>query len=159
MAIWTEKEVNDLKNNTSDGVTVAKVESIIGSRKPTAIIKKAQQLNYGVKTIDGVQCFYYGIKNRNRRTKAEIDEDLSSEKTTILGESRVAVTTQESIVEQTTKNVSDIVANKATDTTKSEFLSIYDVITSLFSNSTYSSLQSITITLTNASMTLTKDPL
>ena len=157
---YTAEELDTMELTLYDGMPVDELHSLLFPRKKTAIAKKAQDFNYGTKTIDGVQCFYYGIKNRNRRTKAEIGE-VSSERTTIVGEARVTAITQEpTTLERTNQNISDdIVANKATDTTKNELLSIYDDITSLFGNTKYSSLQSVTVALTHTTITLTKDPL
>ena len=149
MAIWSPEELNGLKNNIVDGVTVAEMESIIESRTATAIIKKAQQLNYGVKTIDGIQYFYSGLKSRTRRTKAEIGE-VSSEKITIIGESRVAGTTQESISERTTENVSDGIIADSSERNRGETLKLIDEeMSQLFSNIKFDCIESITICFKN----------
>ena len=157
---YTAEELDTMELTLYDGMPVDELHSLLFPRKKTAIVKKAQGFNFGVATADGVQKFYYDIKNRSRRTKAEIGE-VSSERTTIVGEARVTAITQEpTTLERANQNISDdIIANKFTDTAKNELLSIYDDITSLFGNTKYSSLQSVTVALTNASMTLTKDPL
>ena len=146
---YTSKELNIMKSTLYDGMPVDELHSLLFPRKKTAIVKKVQYFGYGVKTIDGIQYFYSGLKSRTRRTKAEIGE-VSSEKVTIIGESRVAGTTQESISERTTENVSDGIIADSSERNRGETLKLIDEeMSQLFSNIKFDCIESITICFKN----------
>ncbi len=155
---YTSKELNIMKSTLYDGMPVDELHSLLFPRKKTAIVKKVQYFGYGVKTIDGIQYFYSGLKSRTRRTKAEIGE-VSSEKVRSAGKNKNATNiSAPTKSERTNQNISDdIVTNNSTDITKNEFISIYDEITSLFSNSKFHTLQSISIATSSETITVVKN--
>ena len=159
MARWTAEEHNTLLSLLEDGVLIQTLCDAIPNKTEGAIVTRARNkklgLDYRTSRKDGK--LYEGVKRR-QKTKADIGE-VSSERTTIVGEVRVTAITQEPTKsERTNQNISDdIVTNNSTDITKNEFISIYDEITSLFSNSKFHTLQSISIATSSETITVVKN--
>jgi hypothetical protein len=76
-AQWTDNELNTLAQNLADGLPAQRMENLIPDRSLTAIIKRAQDFDYGIKTSkeDGIIRFYADIKSRVRYASASTGTD------------------------------------------------------------------------------------
>ncbi len=72
---WTYEERKILQDNIVDGVEIQTLEQLLPDRSYWAIVRQAQNLDFGVKTIDGVKVFVGGkgtrISNRNTESTTE----------------------------------------------------------------------------------------
>ena len=159
MPRWTADEHNTLLSLLEDGVSIQTLCDSIPGHSDGGIVTRARNkklgLDFRTSRVDGK--LYKGV---NRRTKVEIIDEALSEKVTIIDEATATNSSTPTTSERTKQNASDdIVAKKDTGVAKTELSSIYDDVTSLFSNSNYSLLQSITVAFSNVTMTITKDSL
>ena len=127
---WGQIEKELLSDTVVDGITLAELEHLLPDRSPGAISKKALSLGFSTKSIDGIKFLKVGIRRRNRRVQDEVTQ-------TIVGEPRVATTTQEptSTLECTNTDISSvIVACNAESTVKTGLEAYTEAIEMLISN-------------------------
>ena len=72
---WTEAELERMSTLLSYGADFPQIKQFYALRSSGAIIKKAYRLGYRCETNgDNIIEFKYGVKSRNRRTKANLIE-------------------------------------------------------------------------------------
>jgi len=145
MAHWNAEEQKTMKSNIHDGMQVIDLVKLFPARTAAAVIRQVQKFNFGIKTVNGDMFFYENKRTRNRKKRNE--------------EARTAVTVQEpkSISKQTTRYAFGKIipdSNECSHGTTLKF--IYDDINKLLSSTKYSHIESVTVTLENIAITVSK---
>ena len=158
---WTEAEHTALISTVGDSVpmnTVFKAVQAVaeaGSIPKTlgAIRTRARDrklgLDYSGSMIDGR--FHKGVRRRHHENIVETNEE---EAITIVGEPRVATTTQVPTTLETINTESD--ESIAQNGNRDSLIAIYDDISALLEHKNYTSVKSITINTNTAVLTLLK---
>ena len=126
------------------------------NRSNQAIHRQVNRNNYGINTISGVKRLYDGKRTRNRKKKKN---DNASEEATkkIVGDTRSTINiSTPTTSEQTTQNVTDvIVADSTNNANKDMFINLYSDIGKLLNSKQYT-LKSITVSLENTVLTVSR---
>lgn len=104
---WSDAELNILQVNLDYGAGLQAIKPLLPDRSFNAILRQAQNFDFGVKTEDGKKKFVRGKGSRVSKT------DLNVNITTIVGKPRIATTIQEPTIslESKTHYSNDIVSN------------------------------------------------
>jgi len=160
-ARWGAEELKTLKLLLAEGVELNLLKQHLSNRSHDALHRQAQKYGYGVKTVDGVRVLYYGKKTRNRKKKAD-DTSASNETTNKIVGAKKATTNSiaPTTSERTNQNISDvIVADNVQNINRDALKHIYDDISTLLSSEHYQQIASITVTLENTVLTVTRGKL
>jgi len=151
---WSAEEQETLKSLLADGVEINLLKKHLPNRTDNALHRQAQNYGYGVKTVNGATVLYFGKRTRNRKKKTE--EDVSESTKKIVGESRTPETVLEPTTSECLDNKSDvIVADSANNANKDMFIHLYSDIGKLLNSKQYS-LKSITVSLENTVLTVSR---
>ena len=157
-AHWNKAEDEILSSSIMDGMKLEVLEKKLPNRSPSAISRRVQKYNYGVKTVQGVKVLYYGKKTRNRKKKAD-DILVSDEATdTIVGEKRNATNiSAPTTSESTNQNLSDVSIHYFDNISNRDVLmSLYDDVSKLLNCERYSNLKSIIVSLEDITISVSK---
>ena len=153
-ARWTAEEHNTLVSLLVDGVSIQSLCNALPMKTEGAIVTRARQKSLGLdfRTSRRDGKLYSGV-NRRKHIKNE-DGTQEEATTTIVGELRVATTTQvPTTTSETINTESDVIVPQ--DSKRDALISIYDDISALIECKNYTSIvSSITVKLANAEFTL-----
>ena len=102
---WSKTERKILYTSLGEGVEVKFISTQLPIRTDEAIIRQAQKLGYGLKTVDEVQYLYIGVKHRSKKDDDTVEVTLNTASTDtikngssdILSENTLNTTNREAI--------------------------------------------------------------
>ena len=161
-AHWSKAEDEILSSSLIDEIELQVLEMKLPRRSPAAIARRALSAGYGTKVVDGVKILHKDVQRRNRSYKA-VKNDLSVDeykKVTTAGESRTVPPVNEPTTSESLDNLPDvIVADNTQNINRDALKHIYDDINTLLSSEHYQQIASITVTLENTVLTVTRGKL
>ncbi len=155
MKVWTQNEHTTLISLLEDGVMIDTLCEAIPTRTEAAIVTRARNKSIGLnfRTSGRDRKLYQGVSRREHRKNAN---DVNAER--IIGEKRTAINSSTPTTsERTNQNISDvIVADNAQNINRDALKHIYEDVTKLLHSEHYQQIESITVTMKNTVLTVSR---
>lgn len=158
MKAWTQNEHTTLISLLEDGVMIDTLCEAIPTRTEAAIVTRARNKSLGLnfRTSGKDRKLYQGVSRREHRKNAN---DVNAER--IIGAKNATTNSiAPTISERTNQNISDvIVADNAPNINRDALKHIYEDVNKLLQSEHYQQIASITVTLENTVLTVTRGKL